>query len=105
LSAILDIIWRHQGKHSAITADKMLEALGGWPRGARGLREEIKTLIEERGELIAACGNGYYIPTTMDEINEYEEILAKRAKSIFIRRQALDRAKGQLPPSQVRMCF
>lgn len=102
---LLDVISRHRGKESAITAERIAEALGGWPGGVRHMRDEIKRLIEEDGHLIAACGQGYYIPVNQDEILEYERILEKRAKSIFIRRQALERAKCQLPPEQTRMVF
>ncbi|HEY3346977.1 MAG TPA: hypothetical protein VGK71_05080 [Nitrospirota bacterium] len=102
-SAIYKIIERNQGKGRAITAEHILAEVGSWPRGVRGIRDEIKRLIEDEAALIAASGVGYFIPTTFEEINEYERILDKRARSIFIRRGALQRAKCQLPPVQTRL--
>lgn len=103
---VLDVINNHRGKESAITAAQVLLLLPNFPGGERQLRDEIKRLIEEEGHLIAASSKvprGYYVPVTQEKLDEYELILEKRAKSIFVRRQAIIRMRGQLPPQQLKM--
>ena len=49
----------------------------------RELRRAIMN-ARKSGEIIASCNNGYYIPTTKEELQEYYNLAQRRQKSTAV---------------------
>jgi hypothetical protein len=74
---ILSILAQHQGKESAINAEELFRTLKGQyfidMAGTPDLRAMIREM-RQRGELIASCSGGYYVPVSLEEALEYVEL-------------------------------
>jgi len=89
LNALQAEIEKHVGQRSAINS-------GEWAEKAIGLKERAiaahvrarafeSHLIYERGLPLCAAGNGYFLPATESEMNDYTARLMLRAQSIVRR--------------------
>jgi len=92
---VLSILERHRGQRQAVTSRSMSRALG---MSTRKVRAVIAGLVEA-GTLIGASvegvKGGYYMITSLEELEATRAVLRSRASEIYARDAALRRAWQQ----------
>lgn len=64
---ILDCISPCRGKAAAIPVAEITRRTGVPDRRARAI---VKELVEEKGQFLASCPTGFFVPETPDEVRE-----------------------------------
>ncbi len=89
---VLSILEKHQGQRQAVTSRAMSRVLG---MSTRKVRAAIAELVES-GTLIGASvegvKGGYYMITSLEELEATRAVLRSRASEIYARDAALRRA-------------
>jgi hypothetical protein len=82
------------GKSEAITSEEISNRLGGVDHldSTPRTREAIRDLVVVEGMPIGACGDGYYLIETREELEECLSGLESRAMKILDRRAAINAA-------------
>jgi len=83
----------HRGSQNAITTDALAVQIGINDGGTHPkVREAVKELMRERDIPVVSDYNGYYIPDTRDEVDDYLSNLDSRITGIQERKQLLEQA-------------
>lgn len=64
---VLDCIIDRKGKQSAVPVAEIISRTGIPDRRVRAL---VKELVEEKGQFIASCPSGFFVPETPEEVTE-----------------------------------
>lgn len=88
---ILDYI--PKGRENAISKEKLCQITG---LGDRVVRNEIAKARRDVAILNLQDGRGYFIPTTVEEVDTYIKQEEHRAKSIFVNLKGAKKYRSQI---------
>lgn len=87
------------GEKNAIKSGDLAKALGVYSSrdtSSQRIRQACKELLELDDKWVIACGKGFFIAETEEELDKYDHTIAAKAEGLFRIRSSIKKAKAKM---------